>query len=417
MNLLKPSSVPKLVKKKIKKTGSPEKLCFFGVLKYTLLVTLLFLSLILTPASAQETILVTDSTVDIRFPHALIFNIQAESTTNITKLRLHYQVDRMNYAEVISEAWAKFTPSPKVTTKWVWDTRKAPLPPGVNIKYWWTIEDAAGKSVKTPVKTVQFTDHRYKWQKLDTEQISLLWYEGSHSFAQDLLTTSQQALNRLAKDVGINPQRHIWIYIYASTQDLQGAMVFPREWTGGAAYPEYGIIILGISPRQIDWGKKALAHELAHLIVHQATFSPYGDILPTWLDEGLAMYAEGEPDPSLQSWLKKAIAEQKLITLQSLSSPFSAKTEQAFISYAQSDSVVRFLIQTYGRDKMFQLLDLLKQGNTYDEALTKTYGFTMEELDTKWRTYITGKTKLPSGSLSLSWLRQVFLPLILEPVP
>lgn len=227
------------------------------MIRRILLLAALLLLLILPaiPASviAQEKISLLDSTVDIYFPQALIFNIKVESSTDITKLRLHYEVDRMNYAQVVSEAWPKFTPAPKVATKWVWDMRKATLPPGATIKYWWTVEDAAGKKLKTPAKTLQFNDLRYKWQSLNTPQLSLFWYEGSRVFAEDLLTISQQALNRLATDTGIRPERHINIYIYASTQDLQGAMIFPREWTGGAAYPEYGIIVLGISQRQLDW--------------------------------------------------------------------------------------------------------------------------------------------------------------------
>jgi len=119
------------------------------------------------------------------------------------------------------------------------------------------------------------------------------------------------------------------------------------------------------------------------------TFSPYGAMLPTWLDEGLAMRAEGEPDPYLQNWLKKAIDQQKLISVRRLSSPFSAKPEQAYISYAQSQSLVDFLIESYGKNKILRLLQLLKQGNTCDEALTTVYGFDQDRLDELWREYIT----------------------------
>ena len=100
-------------------------------------------------------------------------------------------------------------------------------------------------------------------------------------------------------------------------------MIFPQEWTGGAAFTEFGIIAIGISPGQLDWGKGALVHELTHLVVHQATFSPYG-ALPIWLDEGLAMYNEGELAPPFQSALQQAISEDKLISVRSLCSPFSA---------------------------------------------------------------------------------------------
>ena len=183
----------------------------------------------------------------------------------------------------------------------------------------------------------------------------------------------------------------IRIYIYASAGDLQGAMIFPREWTGGVAFTEFGTIAIGISPNQLDWGKKALVHELTHLVVHQATFSPYGE-LPTWLDEGLAMYNEGELDPYFRAYLGKAISEGKLISVRSLCSPFSAEPEKAYLSYAQSYSLVEYLLRNYGENKMLNLLTLFKEGDTYDGALTQVYGFDIDGLDSHWRETLIAPT-------------------------
>ena len=355
--------------------------------------------LFLTPsiADAQEEISLLDSTAEIFFPSALVFNINAESTSDITKVRLHYQVDKMNYARVISEAWPAFPPSPKVETEWIWDMRRVSLPSGATVRYWWTIEDETGNRLVTSVDTVRFEDLRYSWQSLTAGQLNLFWYEGNHSFAEELMAASQQALERLAKDTGVHLENPVDIYIYANSTDLRGAMIFPREWTGGVAFTEYGIIAIGVSEKQLDWGKRALAHELGHLVTHQITFSPYGAILPIWLDEGLAMHAEGEPDPYLESWLEKAISEQRLISVRSLSSPFSAKPEEAYISYAQSQSLVEFLIQNHGKDRILRLLTLLKEGNTCDEALSEVYGFDQDGLDELWREYINSQTLSQSG--------------------
>ncbi len=343
---------------------------------------------------AQEQIRLLDNTAEIYFPSALVFKIKAESQNDITKIRLHYQVDKMNYAQVTSEAWADFTPSPRVETEWVWDMRKANLPAGATVEYWWEIETKTGDKLVTYSDVIHFDDLRYSWQKLTMEQLSLSWYKGDRLFADELMATSQQALKRLTEDTGVHLEKPVNIYIYASTQDLQGAMIFPQEWTGGIAFTEYGIIAIGVSPDELEWGKRALAHELGHMVTHQITFSPYGAILlPTWLDEGLAMYAEGEPDPYFQSMLETAITQQKLISVRSLASPFSAKPEEAYISYAESQSLVEFLIQNYGKDKLFQLLNLLKEGNTCDEALTDIYGFDQDGLDNLWRGYITVRTQ------------------------
>jgi hypothetical protein len=364
-----------------------------------ILAILLFIIPIILPTItySQDGISLQDSTAEIYFPSALVFKIKAASQSDITKIRLHYQVDRMNYAQVTSEAWPDFTPSPKVETKWVWDMRKVSLPAGATVRYWWTIEDKSGDKLITPADKIRFDDLRYSWQRLAVGQLSLLWYKGSQSFAEELMAACQQALERLAEDTGVYLEKPINLYIYASTEDLRGAMIFPQEWTGGVAFTEYGIIAIGVPLTELDWGKRALAHELGHTVTHQLTFSPYGAVLPTWLDEGLAMHAEGEPDSYLQSWLKKAISQQKLISVRSLSSPFSAKPEEAYISYAESQSLVEFLIQNHGKDKMLRLLKLMQEGNSCDEALTEVYGFDQDGLDKLWREYITGQTHSQPG--------------------
>lgn len=365
-----------------------------------ILAILLFIIPIIIPTItySQDAISLIDSTAEIYFPSALVFKIKAASQSDITKIRLHYEVDRMNYAQVTSEAWPDFTPSPSVETEWVLDMRKATLPAGAIVKYWWTIETKAGDKLVTYSDVIHFDDLRYSWQKLTVGQLSLFWYKGSQSFADELIAACQQALERLAKDTGVYPEKPINLYIYASTGDLQSGMIFPQEWTGGVAFTEYGIIAIGVPPDELDWGKRALAHELGHMVTHQITFSPYGaTLLPTWLDEGLAMHAEGEPDPYLQSVLEMAITQQKLISVRSLSSPFSAKPEEAYISYAESQSLVEFLIQNYGKDKMLHLLNLLKEGNTCDEAMTEVYGFDQDGLDRLWLQYIIGQTHSQPG--------------------
>jgi hypothetical protein len=236
---------------------------------------------------------------------------------------------------------------------------------------------------------MHFGDERYLWQSLTGTvpqggELTLFWYEGGDSFARELMDTCKEGLARLTQDIGTYPERPIKIYIYASTSDLQGAMIFPQEWTGGVAFTAFSTIAIGIPPSELDWGKLALIHELTHLVVHQATFSPYGQ-LPLWLDEGLAMHNEGELDPVFRSCLEAAILEDELISVRSLCSPFSAYYEIACLSYAQSYSLVEYLLDNYGQDSMLGLLTVLKGGSTYDEALTEVYGFDIDGLDARWR--------------------------------
>ncbi|HXZ30072.1 MAG TPA: peptidase MA family metallohydrolase, partial [Dehalococcoidia bacterium] len=48
------------------------------------------------------------------------------------------------------------------------------------------------------------------------------------------------------------------------------------------------------------------------------------------------------------------------------------------------------------QEKMLDLLAFLKQGDTYDEALTAVYGFDINGLDARWRATLTSGTVLAS---------------------
>ncbi len=97
------------------------------------------------------------------------------------------------------------------------------------------------------------------------------------------------------------------------------------------------------------------------------------------------MYAEGELEADLQSSLDQAIAEDSLISVQSLCSSFPTRAEEAYLSYAQSYSLVDLLIRTQGRDRMLQLLNIFKEGSPYDDALLEVYGFDLDGLEDLWR--------------------------------
>ncbi|MFC1911636.1 peptidase MA family metallohydrolase [Chloroflexota bacterium] len=355
-----------------------------------LLLVACLLTALISPTSAQtvDSLAVLDSSVAMDFPRQLSFSLSAESDVNITDIRLHYIIDRISYAQVTSEVLLEFEPAVMVNTGWDWDMRRTGgLPPGSNVGYWWTVENVRGAMVETELSWVQFDDTRYAWQNLTEGKVSLYWYQGESSFAREIMMTTQEVLARLAESTGARLEQPVKLYIYSDANDLRGAMIFPQEWTGGVAYTRYGTIAIGIAPGELAWGKRAIAHELTHLVIHQMTFNPYNN-LPTWLDEGLAMYTEGSLQPAFAGILAEAIKKDELISVRSLSSPFSAYAEESALAYAQSYAIADFLINSYGQDKMLELLNTFQEGSGYDQALSQVYGFGMDGLDGLWRGYI-----------------------------
>lgn len=359
--------------------------------KINFLLIIILLMGVLAPAGpslAADGIVVLESSAEVEFPDKLDFILTAESNSNITDVKLFTYVERLSYAHVTSEALVDIIPDRHITAEWSWDMRKTGgIPPGTNIQYWWEILDADGNTLETQPVTLRYDDTRYEWESVGQNDITLYWYKGDKEFADQLLAAAVEGLDRLYENTGVSITDPIEIYIYANSNDLQSAMIFPQTWTGGVAYPLHNRIAIGIEASNIGWGLRTIVHELTHLVIHRMTYNPYLD-LPVWLDEGLAMYMEGPLTQLFTQYLSQAVENNTLISVRSLASPFSAYADRSYLSYAQSHSLVSMLIDTYGREKMLDLMTVMTDGIDYDEAFKKVYGFDMDGLDEIWRDYV-----------------------------
>ena len=134
--------------------------------RIALIASVLLLLLSPSAVAAEAGIAVIASGVEIDFPSQAVFTLEAESDVDIVDIRLYYQVDKMNYAEVVSEGWADFTRANKTKASWIWDMRIAGLPQGAEVTYWWMIEDAGGNKLETSSEIMRFDDGRYLWRSL-----------------------------------------------------------------------------------------------------------------------------------------------------------------------------------------------------------------------------------------------------------
>ena len=224
------------------------------------------------------------------------------------------------------------------------------------------------------------------------------------SFGQALFDYGVNSLAFLERDTGVTVERQIQVYIYGDRDDFFNALEpGAKEWTGGRAFPEYGVVLIDIAPSDLAWGRGALAHELTHQVIHQKIRSPLGELsLPPLIDEGLAVYYEspGALDSQRVIPLRRAIRDDTLLPLRSLTKAFSADMNIAALSYAESYSVVDFIFRHYGRDKMAQLLQHFKQGGLYDDIFDQVFGVNIDGLENEWRKDIGAKPRaLPTRSL------------------
>jgi hypothetical protein len=352
-----------------------------------LLLASLFLSYTST-VRASGNAAISNDRASIRFPDTITFSANIQSDQTIQSVTLEYGTNQQTCGTVIARAFPQFTPGQNVRAEWVWEMRQSgSLPPGSTIWWQWRVIDQAGQETISPRQTIIWLDDIHNWQTIRGGNINLHWYDGDQDFGKELHTAAVSGLDRLEQDTGITTATPIDLYIYGGFDDMRDAILYEPSWTGGMAFSEFDIVIIGIAPENIEWGKLTEVHELTHVLVGHLTFSCLSDI-PTWLSEGLAVYGEGGLDASSQAQLEQAIQADDLFPIRSLSGGFSEVRDKADLSYSQSYSIVNFLIQKYGQDRMTALLESLRDGNTIDDALIQAYGFDLFELETQWRSSI-----------------------------
>ena len=338
--------------------------------------------------SGPAEVSITSNRAIADFPNTIAFTLEGSSTSPVATINLEYGTDKRSVVSEISRVEPEYAPEVKIRTSWVWEMKKTgSLPPGARVWWQWRVTDEADRTYVTPRQTIVFEDSRYQWQVEVASNLDIYWYSLGANLVKELTEGVESRLSRVKLEVSIPDDRKPKVFVYPSAEELRSAVLFTQEWTGALAFWDYNIILIPVRSDNLEWAKRTLAHEITHLLVREVTFGPFGDI-PTWLNEGLAQYAEGEMEEYQCEILNRAIKEDKLISVRSLGSSFPADPDQARLAYAQSLSLVSYLVETYGWADMRELLVVFKEGSTYDNALQKVYSIDIQGLEERWLAYV-----------------------------
>ncbi len=341
-----------------------------------------------TPTEVQPDFQVEVSEATLQFPESISFHLEVDGQRPIETVDVEFGTNHV-FSCASSSYWTARTdlePNEDVSVTWEWDMRRrGSMPPGATIWWRWRVTDDLGQEFLTPRQETAFADERFDWQSHTDGNVTFYWYNGGDDLGLRIANGVRSGLETL--ELGKDLVAPITVFVYVSSQDVQGAVLFAQTWTGGLAFVQHNIILITVDPAEFERDLPGVVHELAHLLVEEVTFNCFGG-LPTWLDEGLAVYAEGGLPKSQQIAIEEAIANDNLISLRSLNSSFPAGHSGAILSYALSYSLVDYLLDTHGWPKMQELLAVFSQGSTDEKAIQQVYGWGYDELEAAWRQYL-----------------------------
>ncbi|HVX28984.1 MAG TPA: peptidase MA family metallohydrolase [Nitrolancea sp.] len=325
----------------------------------------------------------TDSaTVD--FPKSLVFHLTADVDQPVVSVETWYHPA---FSPVTSVVRSDFTGGSHVDVTNTVDMQINYLPPGVDIIYRWRLTLRDGTILETPEKTVLYMDTRYKWETKSKGAVTVYYFAGDTQIGQAALDETAKAIDNMKQTFNLSANEPVRVVIYSSTRDFASALPpNSAEWIGGFTQPALHLVVTGVDKGNDPMSEieRILSHEAVHLIVHQATENPFNEP-PPWLDEGLATYYQAVSDPRFGPVLQHAVDTGTLIPIKALNSTFPDDPNQALLSYAESESIVRFIVKDKGNDGMAALLHAYQGGVSNAEAVQSALGESLDQLDAAWK--------------------------------
>jgi hypothetical protein len=122
-----------------------------------------------------------------------------------------------------------------------------------------------------------------------------------------------------------------------------------------------------------------VAHEYGHVAVRQLS---RGRNVPVWFNEGVATAVEGGYD-GYQARVRRARDAGRLMSMSEMQQ-WDVDGERAFLAYSQANSLVDFIVDTWGSNAVLEILRQIGRDVAPETAFRSVTGLSSGQLWTRW---------------------------------
>jgi len=235
---------------------------------------------------------------------------------------------------------------------------------------------------------VQYND--FSWRYIQTEHFDIFYYQSkNYDIANFAAYSLESALKQLQEDFDHQIADRIQVILYDSHNDFSQTNVVPlpvdAEGIGGVTDPYKNRITMPFAG-DFDHFRSTLHHELVHAVMNdmyyggnvQSRLSGNALQIPTWYSEGLSEWTSLGWDTNTDMWIRDATINNYLPPIPRLG---------GYFAYRGGESVWNYIAQEYGRPKVTEIMQTLKQQRSLEVALKRSLGLSLEELSKRWQDY------------------------------
>lgn len=233
-----------------------------------------------------------------------------------------------------------------------------------------------------------------KWEEYRARHFYIYSKDAPKDFIRSVEEAAEEYYDEITRNLGFTRYKG-WsfddrakIYIYADKEDYLSSSK-QAKWSHGVAYAKEKVI--RTFPSAHGFFDSTLPHELGHIIFRE--FIGYRTPVPSWMDEGVAMYQEKARRWGADKAVKKAIGEGRFMSIEALSlKRLTGSTEKEVVQlyYAEAASIVNYLINELGKPRFVKFCRKLKDGQPFYQAFFSVYQRfkTMKDFNKRWLEYL-----------------------------
>ena len=235
--------------------------------------------------------------------------------------------------------------------------------------------------------------------------VSILYDDGLENAAESAARIYPDIKKGLEKIIRWKVDFYPSIYLVKDHERFQSMAGHPL--VAGYAIPEKQLIVIDYSRMLSDPFSvpSIMKHELCHLLLHNNISSKN---LPKWLDEGVSQWVSGGLADIViadYSRIDRAIVAGRPIPFRDLSEKFPMDSENLMLAYAQSKSLVQYIVREFDPDGIRSLLNSLRSGKNIDSAVYGVFQISFDDLEKNW--YIAMRKKATWLTLLINHLYEI----------
>ncbi|MDP2210387.1 MAG: peptidase MA family metallohydrolase [Candidatus Aquicultor sp.] len=217
------------------------------------------------------------------------------------------------------------------------------------------------------------------WKTYETEHFTI--HASARANVEEIGRLAEATYNGMSLRYNDTDPQKINLYIYTS----RSAFLGESPSTDAAGYASPGSNLIAILQGAGN-STKTLTHEINHIIFLRNVARM--DTVPQWFIEGLALY-ESQPGAEAAELEKYALARDIPDFIErgiGINDGPATRRE-----YADGYLKVNFIVNKFGRDKLYETIGRLQTGAVFDQALVESLGVSEDGLNTAWNNYARGQ--------------------------